>query len=277
MTNSESEESYDVLIEKIIRGLIDNGKLLIISLGGHGKTWATMNLTRELMNCKEFQEGLFNVKISDSANVWKWCFDKIPYVDITKTNIIPEDEQALLINLGNADSSLNTMALESIIKGDYFKQMALIDLLHGKLTLRRIYVIEEIQNIFGTHSINGKSGGFWLKEVSEGRNYGQYMIGLGQRLADISTKIVERTRYFLLGAISGENDAKKIRSMFGKKGASVVEQLRGLKRGEFLWVDQQNPSENSFVITFPPWVQNGSPYEWTPSPITKGTARRVFL
>lgn len=274
---SEAQKTGEELMVKILKGLIDNGKLMIIALGGHGKTVATMHLTRGLIDSKEFTEGIFNVKITDSANVWKWKFDKIPYVDVTKSRVIPDDEQSLLIDLGYTDVALNVNVLESIVRTDYYKQRALMDALQGRLTLRRIYVIEEIQNIFGTHSINGKSGGFWLKEVSEGRNYGQYMIGLGQRLADISTKVVERTRYFLLGSISGENDAKKIRAMFGIRGKAVVDTLRGLKRGDFLWVDQESPAENSFTISFPDWTPNGSPYEWTGKPVERISARRVFL
>jgi len=230
-----------------------------------------------MIDSKEFQEGIFNIKITDSANVWKWKFDKIPFVDVTKSRMIPEDEQALLIDLGFTDVSMNTNILESIVRTDYYKQRALIDALQGRLTLRRIYIIEEIQNIFSTHSINGKSGGFWLKEVSEGRNYGQYLLGLGQRFADISTKVVERTKYFLLGSVSGDNDMKKIRAMFGIKGKSVVDTIVGLKRGDFLWVDRESPSENSYVITFPDWKPNGSPYEWSPKPVERIEARRVFL
>lgn len=275
--NKEAEQNGEDMMVKILKGLVDNGKLLIVALGGHGKTIATFHLTRELMNCKEFSEGIFNVKITDSANVWKWNFDAIPYVDVTKSRVVPDSEQALLVDLGYTDVSLNVNVLESIVRTDYYKQRALMDSLQGRLTLRRIYVIEEIQNIFGTHAINGRNGGFWLKEVSEGRNYGQYMIGLGQRLADISTKVVERTRYFLLGAISGENDAKKIRSMFGKNGTGVVDTLRGLQRGTFLWVDQESPQENSFTISFPEWKQNGRPYEWTGKAVDKITAKRVFL
>jgi len=274
---SDAQKSGEELMVKLLKGFIENGKLIIIGLGGHGKTVATMHLTRMMIDSKEFQEGIFNIKITDSANVWKWKFDKIPFVDVTKSRMIPEDEQALLIDLGFTDVSMNTNILESIVRTDYYKQRALIDALQGRLTLRRIYIIEEIQNIFSTHSINGKSGGFWLKEVSEGRNYGQYLLGLGQRFADISTKVVERTKYFLLGSVSGDNDMKKIRAMFGIKGKSVVDTIVGLKRGDFLWVDRESPSENSYVITFPDWKPNGSPYEWSPKPVERIEARRVFL
>jgi hypothetical protein len=274
---SNAQQTGEELMEKILKGFIDNGKLMIIALGGHGKTVATMHLTKMLQDSIEFDEGIFNIKISDSANVWKWKYSKIPYVDVTKSRMIPDDEQILLIDLGYTDVQMNTNILESIIRTDYYKQRALMDALQGRITLRRIYIIEEMQNIFGTHSINGRSGGFWLKEVSEGRNYGQYMIGLGQRFADISTKVVERTKYFLLGTVSGDNDIKKIKSMFGTHGKSVVDTIMGLKKGNFLWVDRENPSEGSHVVTFPDWKADSFPYEWTPKPVERIEARRVFL
>jgi hypothetical protein len=123
-------------------------------------------------------------------------------------------------------------------------------------------VIEEVQNVLGSYSLSGNSGKFWLKEVSEGRNYGQYMIGLGQRFADISAKVVERTRYFLLGAISGENDANKIRRMFSSdRGQRVVNCLLGLEPHQFLFLDKEDP-EKSYKIYFPDFTQNGKPFEY---------------
>jgi hypothetical protein len=274
---SDNVQAGEEQIVKILKGLVDNGKLLVIGLGGHGKTRATMHLIREMIKTKEFQEGILNVKITDSANVWKWNFDSIPYVDVTKSRKIPEDEQVLLLDLGFTDVDLNTAIIEGIVRADYYKQKMLIDSLQGRLTLRRIYVIEEIQNIFGSYSINGRAGKFWLKEVSEGRNYGQYIIGLGQRFADISTKVVERTRYFLLGAISGDNDSKKIKQMFGtERGKNVVNTLMGLSKGSFLWVDREI-AENSYTLDFPEWKPNGMPFEWQSKPCDKITAKRVFI
>jgi len=274
---SNGEQAGEEQLVRILKSLVDNGKLLIVGLGGHGKTTAVMHLAREIMKTKEYQEGVFKVKISDTANVWKWKFDEIPYIDVTKSRKIPENEQALLLDLGFTDTDLNMSILESIVRADYYKQKALIDSLEGRLTTRRIYIIEEMQNMFGSYSMSGKSGKFWLKEVSEGRNYGQYMIGLGQRLADISTKVVERTRYFLLGAISGDNDAKKLRQMFGSdRGREVTNNLLALSKYDFLWIDKENP-ESSYTLTFPKFEQNGKPYEWTAKPSDKITARRTFI
>jgi hypothetical protein len=103
------------------------------------------------------------------------------------------------------------------------------------------------------------------------------MIGLGQRFADISAKVVERTRYFLLGAISGENDANKIRRMFSSdRGARVVNCLLGLEPHQFLFLDKENP-ELSAKIYFPDFIQNGKPFEYGDKKNGHISAEKVFL
>lgn len=276
-SNTSQEQDFEEMKLKILKCLMDNGKLIIVGLGGHGKTVATMHIVRKLLETKEAKEGSFIVRVSDSANVWKWKFDKIPYIDTVKTRAIPEDETALLLDLGYSDTAINTAIVENLVRGDYHMQREMMNAHNGSLPIRRIYIVEEIQNVLGSYSVSGKSGKFWLKEISEGRNYGQYIIGLGQRLADISAKIVERCRYFLLGAISGENDANKIRHMFpSDRGQRIVDALIGLKKGEFLFLDKENP-ENSFKIYFPDFTQNGKPYEYDSKHNGKGRVERIFI
>jgi hypothetical protein len=271
-----SEELGNQTILKILEGLMQSGKLIIIGLPQQGKTTTAMHIIRKLTETKEFQEGVFLIKVCDTANVWKWRFDKIPYIDLTKTHNIPEIERILLLDLGYTDNKINTSLIESMVRGDYYRQREMINKLEGRINIRRIYVIEEIQNILGTYSMNGESGRFWLKEISEGANYGQYIIGLGQRLSDISTKIVERCRYFLIGALTGDNDLAKLKRMLGSEKANVLDLVRGLKKGEFLWLDKENP-EGSMKIYFPIFVQNGKPYEYGAKQNGKITAERVFV
>jgi len=272
-----SEELGKQTMEKILQSLILTGKLLIVGVPQIGKTTACQHIVRSLMETKEFQEGIFQIKICDSANVWKWRFDKIPFVDMTKTHNIPEDERILLLDLGYTDTKLNTSLIENMVRGDYYRQKEIINKLEGRLSIRRIYVIEEIQNVFGTYSMSGDSGRFWLKVVSEGANYGQYIIGLGQRLADISTRICERTRYILIGATSGQNDLAKLKRMMpSSKATVIIDKIMGLKRGVFLFLDKEN-AENSMIIYFPKFVQTEKPYEYNVKQDGKIEARRVFV
>lgn len=274
------DDMSEQLLNKIIQSLIDNGKLLVIGLGGHGKTSATMHLVRKLIEIQDLPSrkyGNILIRIGDSANVWKWAFDKIPFVDVTKKPSIPEDEKTLLLDLGFSETKRNRAIIENLVRGDYFQQRDMMNSHQGQLPVRRFYIIEEIQNVLGSYSLSGTSGEFWLKIMSEGRNYGQYVVGLGQRFADISAKVVERTRYFLLGAISGENDANKIQRMFGsERGPRVVSCMLGLSKGQFLWLDKEQP-ENSFKIYFPKFEQNGQPFEYGNKTNGHITVERVFL
>jgi GTPase SAR1 family protein len=266
------EELTEKVIAKILDGLTENGKLMVIGLGGTGKTNLVMQLVRYLMDRKEYKEGKYIIRICDSVGVWRWKFDKVPFIDLTKTRNMPENEKTLLLDLGFSDTDLNTGIIENLVRGDFHRQREMMVQNQGQLPIERIYVIEEAQNVLQS----GKQSKFWLKMLSESRNYGQYFIFIGQRLADISTRACERAKWCILGAVSGDNDEAKLKRMFGKKGKSVVEMLSGLKCGEFLFIDRENP-ESVFKIYFPKFVQNGQPYEYDKKLNGRIKVEREFL
>jgi hypothetical protein len=254
----EFQEMGDEALQKIVNSLVENGKLMIIGLGGTGKTTVAMHLLRYIMNGQNYKDGKQIVRIGDSANVWKLKFDQIPYVDVTKKPSIPEEEKVVLIDLGYLSNEKNVSLLENLVGQDYYIQRELMDKNNGQTPISRIYIFEEIQNLFGSN----KKSDFWLKIWSESRNYGQYFIGLAQRLSDVSTRIVERTKYMLIGSLSGDNDISKLKRMFGKeRGSRIANAVLGLKQGEFLFIDKDN-NESSLLIYFPIFTQHGKPFEY---------------
>lgn len=267
------QEMDDVILEQIVKSLIDNGRLLVIGLGGTGKTNAVKHIVRYIRNSKKYRDGKIIIRIGDSANVWKLTFDEIPYVDVTKKPSIPEDEKTVLLDLGFLSTAKNVSLVENLVGQDYYIQKESMNRNNGTAEHQRIYVLEEIQNLFGSY----KKSEFWLKIWSESRNYNQYFIGIGQRLSDISTQIVERTKYLLIGSLAGDNDISKLKRAFGsEKGQRIANVVMGLRKGEFLWVDREG--ENSMKITFPKFEQQGKPYEFDEKNInTKIHAERVFL
>lgn len=261
------------MMNEIVQHLIENGKLMVIGLGGTGKTNTTMHLVRWLMGMPQYKAGNMIIRIGDSANVWKLKFDRIPYVDITKKASIPEDEKTVLLDLGYLDGSKNVAILQNLIGEDYYSQRELMNANNGQTPIMRIYVLEEVQNLFGSN----KKSEFWLKIWSESRNYGQYFIGLAQRLSDVSTRIVERTKWMLIGSLSGDNDLAKVRRMFGKTtGNNVINQIQSLQRGEFLLIDTHN-TEHSYKIYFPQFIQSGKPYEFDSRGNGHMKVQRIFL
>lgn len=279
MTELENKIAIEMLVsaeetlQRLYRCLIENGRLMVIGIGGTGKTNTTMHFIRYLMNMIEYKDSKVIIRLGDSANVWKQKFDRIPYVDVTKRPSIPDNERTLLLDLGYLSNEKNVALLENLVKQDYYMQRELMNKNHGETPIKRIYMFEEIQNLFNSH----KKGGFWLKIWSEARNYGQYFIGLAQRLSDVNTEIVERTQYMLIGSLSGDNDLAKIRRMYGKEtGNNVISKIQTLKRGEFLLIDRDN-TENSLKIYFPKFVQNGIPYEYDNRGNGHIHAERVFV
>jgi hypothetical protein len=272
MPVSDAQKMGEKELEEIFESLISNGRLLVIGLGGSGKTNAVMHIIRFIQNSQAYKEEKIVVRIGDSANVWKMGFDRIPYVDVTKKPSIPEEEKTVLLDLGFLSTKMNVALIENLVSQDYYIQRESMNENNGTPKLQRIYVIEEIQNLFGSY----KKSDFWLKIWSESRNYGQYFIGIGQRLSDISTQLVERTKYLLIGSLAGDNDIGKLKRAFGsEKGQRIANIVMGLRQGEFLWIDRLG--ENSMKIYFPKFIQNGKPYEYDSKGNGHIRAERIFL
>jgi hypothetical protein len=180
--------------------------------------------------------------------------------------------QYLIIDIGFVDSELTRNAIGEVVMNDFIHKRDLKKQLSGQIPFKNIYIIEEIQNVLGTYSMNGSMGRFWLKMISECANYGQIVIGIGQRLADISTRIVERSRYFMFGMTAGDNDKRKITRMGGK---ALGETISTLKRGEFIFYDKEGNVAD--VIGFPKFVQNDKPYEFKNGNGSEGYVKRCFL
>jgi hypothetical protein len=103
------------------------------------------------------------------------------------------------------------------------------------------------------------------------------MIGLTQRLSDVNTQFCERTKYFMIGSLSGANDLRKVKSMFEKDvGGRLIHEIQALRRGEFILVDTYN-TENSLKIYFPKFEQSGVPFEWNIGNNGHIRVERVFL
>ena len=88
-----------------------------------------------------------------------------------------------------------------------------------------ITTLEELQNSFGTYSMNSDSSLELMTVFTQSRSDALiHYIGIGQRLNDISTKVCERLRP-LVGLTIGERSLAKIRSQLPKHLKAVVQQL----------------------------------------------------
>lgn len=264
----EIDEEFLKKLDKILDLTMDVGQLMIVAGKGHGKTLATMWILRRLFEKKDT-----NIKttIFDTCLNWRFKFDRIPYVDHASMPFLPSVPE-IICDLKYVDSAMTRMAISEIVMNDFVKMQGLKEQYEGEVPFLNVYVVEEMQNVLGSYSMNGQQGRFWLKEISEGRNFGQIFIGIGQRLADISTKVVERSRYYLFGAMTGDNDIRKVRRIGGK---GLAEKLKTLDQGQFVLYDKMKKNTVT-IIGFPMFKQKDKPYKYKNGE-NKGFVREIFV
>jgi len=266
--DSDSEStSYEEVLQKIIEKAFESGGLIVCGTPQHGKTNGMMHILRKILEGKLHLEKKLKTVTFDTALNWRFHFDSLPYVDAETCNILPT-VQDLIVDVGFADSIDIRSYIGNIVLNDYYVKRNIKTKFEGQNQYLNLYIIEEAQNVLGSYSLSGNEGRFWLKILSEGANYGQIFFFLGQRLSDISAKIVERRRYFLIGATSGDNDLKKLKRMLGND--MLINAVKSLKKGEFIFYDKD--SKNMTLIGFPRFTQNGKPFSYEKKE-SKGYAR----
>ena len=250
-------EIEQITLEEIIQKVLDSGQLIITGVKQTGKTNTAMWLMRTLMNSTLHKNLKMRTVIFDTVLNWRTRFDAIQYLDIKDFGVLPTVLD-LIVDLGYMDTNDVRNSIGQIVMNDFAKKRIMKEKFNGKVPYYDVFLLEEAQNCLGQFALVGEVGRFWLKIISECKNYGMVFFFITQRLADVSTRIVERTRYFLLGSTSGDNDLSKIRRMGGRKLADYVSSL---KKGQFLLFDKD--SKEQYRITFDLFVQNGKPYPYT--------------
>jgi hypothetical protein len=135
-----------------------------------------------------------------------------------------------------------------------------------------LIVFEEIQNSFGTYSMNSDDSLDLMTIFTQSRSDAQiHYIGIGQRLNDISTKVIERLRP-LIGLTLGENSLRKIKSQLPEHLKDRVQQL---PKRHWLYL---NGLDNPEII-IPEFKKEGKPNQLKPSipqPKPKLTLKQRF-
>lgn len=241
---SENVEFKDEILKQILQK-----RLVIIGNPQCGKTNATMFLARSFMKKPDVRVFIF-----DSAINWMHRFDKIPYVNIEDlTTELPRGENVkdVLFNVSLFDPQEVKIALSQIILQDYSWRLELKQ--NGlPIPYHSLYIIEEVQDVLGTMALRDAASRFLLKAVSEMGNFKMSAILIGQRLADVATPVIERSKMYLFLGATGDNDLRKIKSI---AGASVAEKVKMLKTGESILYN----GEETYYIKFPLFVANGKP------------------
>jgi len=231
--------------------------LLVAGGRGTGKSNVAKIISSQVINDPESDT---QIKISDTTQNWIHGFEPIYYRPVTEDMIIPDDvyfgEDHFLYDVELWDVDMIQDVLGAFVGIDYDVQRLFKknDVMDNWI----IWVIEEAQNLLGTYALNGKRGKRWLKIISESRNFNLNFIWIGQRLADISTKAVERCQSYLFGRMTGDNDLKKIRRICGKE-AEVHKVVPRLGIGEFIYWDGSDAKK---VINVPLYTSHTKPMLW---------------
>lgn len=264
-TNGSDEKQHEEFLKRldeIIAKTFRAGQIIIVATKQHGKTNACMWLMRRLMQSPYHAEGKVKTLIFDTVLNFRFKFDKIPFIDISEVRHLPAI-QDLLVDLPYTDTQLVRKTITEILMEDFVRKRKLKEQFKGIIPFQNLYVVEEMQNVWGSYGMAGSHGRFALKIFSECANYGMIIWGITQRCADVSTKALERSEYYLIGKLTGDNDIKKIIKVTKK---NLGEKVKSLKRGEFLFWDEENP-EYVDLLYFPKF-KNAT---------DKGYVKRIFL
>jgi hypothetical protein len=116
-----------------------------------------------------------------------------------------------------------------------------------------LVVLEEIQNSFGSYSMNTDDSLDLMTIFTQSRSDAQiHYIGIGQRLNDISTKLIERLRPFI-GLTLGECSLRKLKAMI--PDSETKKRIQNLPQRHWIYLDGKTNPE----IVIAEYKKEGSP------------------
>jgi len=245
-------------VASIVDDIFEHLGIVIVAEAGHGKSYTAFTLVKEAMtrkdvsciifspstiwrrkfgavNCVKVGTSVFNpvvprerVQLYESNlardTVWvnidkKWSFQWSSWL-----KDLLDSKQHLLFEIKYKNGRRIKHFESQILKYLYAQQERQLDI-NPKYNHHFIVLFEELQNAFGTYSMNSDDSLELFTVFTQSRSDAHiHYIGIGQRLNDISTKICERLRP-LVGLTVGENSLRKIRSMLPKHLKEKVQQL----------------------------------------------------
>jgi len=278
VTVSEEEFAQQALINDIVEKIMASSRFMSVATNQMGKTNAIMLIMRAIMNHPKNVNGKWRMKAFDPAFNFRYKFDAIPCIDATEnatfthqdgiTRIaVPPTEQNIIVDIPYTNCSEKKRVIMEVLKADFEYKRGLKKANKGIVPYQDFYIVDEMQNVWGNYALRGRTGEEALTIFAESSNYLMAIIGLSQRFADVATGIVERCAYYLVGALSGSNELKRLGNMVTNK--KVVDKVKTLKRGEFVFVDKTN-SEYFDTLVFDKFEPRGIPTSYV-SPVVART------
>ena len=251
------------IFAKIIRDIKEHLGLIVVAESGHGKSFTAFTLAKEAMKDPDI-----TVVILSPSTVWRRKFGKINCVKVgTDFNPIVSvnkkwkyinskwfegllwSKQNLLFEIKYKDGRRIKNFESEVLKVIYDFQEQQMEQ-NPKYNHHFLICLEEIQNSFGTYSMVNSLDLMTMFTQSRSDALIHY-IGICQRLADVSTKAVERLRP-LIGLTLGENSLRKIRAQIPKHYRARIQHL---PVRHWIYLDGKTNPE----ITIPKYTRKGKP------------------
>lgn len=270
-------------LSKIIDDVKEHLGLIIVAESGHGKSFTAFTLAKEAM-----KDPNMTVIILSPSTVWRRKFGAINYVKVGTADFNPivpvnkkwkyiknewfEDllrsKQNLLFEIKYKDGRMKHFESE-VLKFIYGLQECEIDK-NPEYTHHFLVVLEELQNSFGTYGLgmNSDDSLDLMTVFTQSRSDALiHYVGIGQRLANISTNAVERLRP-LIGLTLGENSLRKIRAQIPKHYRTRIQHLPPRH-----WI-YLNGKENPEIV-IPEYEREGKPRMLKPKPPKTETSKPI--
>ncbi|MGA2522915.1 MAG: hypothetical protein ABSF65_02030 [Candidatus Bathyarchaeia archaeon] len=270
--NNESVHS-DLALSAIVDDIKEHLGIVLVAEAGHGKSFTAFSIVKEAL-----KDPNMTVIIMSPSTIWRRNYGAINCIKVgtsefnpiiaheeTKLEVTPYLRDSIHIDLDKKWSYVKSAWLENLLKS---KQSLLFDIKYKNgrrikafetVVLEFLYdmqsaeidrnpnykhhyliVLEEIQNCFGTYSMNADDSLELFTVFTQSRSDANlHYVAIGQRLNDISCKVVERLRP-LIGLTLGENSLRKLKAMIPDE--QTKKRIQQLPKRHWIYLDgKQNP------------------------------------
>jgi hypothetical protein len=284
MTEQNERQHGGFSIAQLITDITEHLGIVLVAEAGHGKSFTAFTIVKEALKNPEN-----TVLVFSPSTIWRRNFGAIncvrvgtnafnPIIENPKVALepIPTLRDTIFVNLDKKWIYVKTGWLEQLLTS---KQSLLFEIKYRNgrrikafesLVLSFIYemqerelenpeykrhyliVLEEAQNAFGTYSMNSDDSLELFTIFTQSRSDANiHYIAIGQRLNDISTKVIERLRP-LVGLTLGENSLRKIKAMVPDE---LKPRIQTLQKRQWIYLDGKTNPE----FTVPTFKKEGKP------------------
>ena len=290
INDPEQRVHTDLQLSEILRDIKQHLGIVLVAEAGHGKSFTAFSLVKEAV-----KDPNMTVIVLSPSTIWKRNFGFIKFVKVGTSifNPIVSKEEVSLESVPFLRDTIHINLDKKWIyeKSQWFENLVTsgqhllfeIKYLNGRrikafesVVLQCLYrhqekeiecnpeykhhyivVLEEIQNSFGTYSMNSDDSLDLMTIFTQSRSdANMHFIGIGQRLNDVSTKVIERLRP-MVGLTLGENSLRKIKSQLPEHLKGRVQEL---PQRHWIYLDGKSNPE----IVIPEYKKEGEPMQTLP-------------